>query len=120
MSMVAALDRAEAHDGLPELLPTALREVGLPSCDRGSIAAEETALRIVAAAALTGEVTPRDLTTWVHQRHGHFLKLAEELARLDDAYEYTEFTAQTREEIDADVLAEARRIIGSGPGGCTG
>jgi hypothetical protein len=70
------------------------------------------AVKALSARALAGRATPRELAFWAHSRCGHDrLPLAERLVLLDDVYDCLEYSDQTVEETDADVLAEARRIV---------
>jgi hypothetical protein len=73
-------------------------------------------VKAFSARVLAGAATPRELTFWAHHAIGHDqLPLAERLVELDDVYDCAEYGDQTVEEIDADVLAEARRIVGDPP-----
>jgi hypothetical protein len=57
---------------------------------------------------------PSALTVWAHTTFGHdTLELADRLVELDDVYDCLEFTDTTEQDVDADVIAEARRIVGS-------
>lgn len=65
----------------------------------------------MASRVLSGSLTPRDLAAWAHTTFGHTtLELAERLAELDDAYDILAYTDMTREDVDAQVRVEARRI----------
>ncbi|HET9143783.1 hypothetical protein [Actinophytocola sp.] len=56
---------------------------------------------------------PRELAAWAHATFGHgTLDLAESLVVFDDSYDTLDYLEQTREEVDAEVRAEARRILG--------
>ncbi|MGW5931902.1 hypothetical protein ACWF2L_37545, partial [Streptomyces anulatus] len=59
---------------------------------------------------LAGELSPREFTFRIHQRHGHELALTEPLAELDDEYDTLEYGDKTAAQIDAEVTAEARRL----------
>lgn len=59
---------------------------------------------------LAGELTPREFTFRMHQRHGHELPLTERLAELDDEYDILEYGDKTLDQVDAEVTAEARRL----------
>ncbi|MFE6637567.1 hypothetical protein ACFVFT_34230 [Streptomyces tendae] len=61
----------------------------------GSVAGQEAAVRALAARMLVGELTPRELVFRIHQRFGHELPLAEELANLDDEYDVVEYGGRT-------------------------
>lgn len=84
----------------------------MPSHD-DSTAGAEAAVRTLAARAVAGTLPPRELTVWAHSRFGHGkLALAEKLVDLDDVYDCVEYSNVTDAEVDADVVAEARRILG--------
>ncbi|MFB6900409.1 hypothetical protein [Streptomyces hydrogenans] len=59
---------------------------------------------------LAGELTSREFTFRIHQRHGHELALTERLAALDDEYDILEYGDRTVDQVDAEVAAEARRL----------
>ncbi|MEY6565301.1 hypothetical protein AB8B12_10210 [Streptomyces sp. PGLac3x] len=59
---------------------------------------------------LREELSPRALAFWAHHSHGHDLPLTARLAELDDAYDMTEYGGPTAAELDAEVVAEARRL----------
>jgi hypothetical protein len=61
---------------------------------------------------LTGAAPPRELAAWAHSKIGHDqIPIAERLVELDDVYDAVEYGNQTLDEIDADVIDEARRIV---------
>jgi hypothetical protein len=69
-------------------------------------------VQVLAARVVTGSMSPMDLAVWAHRRFGHgTLELAERLVELDDAYDCIEDTDVTEHDVDADVMAEARRIM---------
>ena len=108
LRMLAAVSIDDAYAEVPPLLEAALGDVGLPYLPRDSAAAELAALRAMVARALSGEITPRELTAWVHGQFGHTrLEVVELLAALDDDYDIGSVDVA---EIDAEVLAEARTI----------
>jgi hypothetical protein len=109
---LAALSRAEADYGVPELLPRALGELGLVHYPLDSEEGRGAGVRAMAQALLAGELTPRELAFRIHQRYGHSVPLAERLAELDDEYDTLEYSARTAPELDADVVTEARRLVG--------
>ncbi|MFC4066699.1 hypothetical protein [Actinoplanes subglobosus] len=115
LRMLAARTRAEADDDVPALLPVALAELGLPFHPFGADSGREAVARALAGRSLAGELTPRELARRVHQLFGHGLPLVERLADLDDQYDVIEYGDRTPAQIDADVVAEARRICGSPP-----
>ncbi|MEV0715621.1 hypothetical protein [Asanoa sp. NPDC050611] len=97
-----------------EEVPAALREVGLDFYPPGSRAGAEAAVRTLARRVLTGLMEPSALTVWAYRTFGHdTLELAERLVELDDVYDYLDVTDMTQQDVDADVIAEARRVVGS-------
>ena len=108
LRQLGAVSIDDAYAEVPPLLEAAMTDVGLPYLAPDSAAAELAGLRAMAARALSGAITPRELTAWVHGRFGHTrLELAESLAALDDDYDIGHLDVV---EIDGEVLAEARRI----------
>ncbi|MFF4409536.1 hypothetical protein ACFY2W_15610 [Streptomyces sp. NPDC001262] len=110
LQTLAACTRAEADYDVPDLLPSALDELGLVFYPVGSIAGREAAARALARRMLAGELTPPDLAFRVHNRFGHELPLTRRLAELDDEYRILEYGDRTLAHIDADVTAEAMRL----------
>ncbi|MGW4897028.1 hypothetical protein ACWEQL_32925 [Kitasatospora sp. NPDC004240] len=111
---LAACSRDEAPYDVPVLLPEALGELGLTYHPPGGETGREAVARTLARRLLTGELSPRDLADRIHRRFGHGLDLAEPLAALADDYGILGYTDRTEAEIDADVLAEARRLVEGG------
>lgn len=111
LRILAACTRAEADYDVPDLLPPALDELGLTLYSRDSAAGQEAAARALARRMLAGELTPRELVFQIHQRFGHTLASVERLAQLDDEYDFLECEDPTREQVDAEVHAEARRLL---------
>jgi hypothetical protein len=73
-------------------------------------------VRVLATRVVAGSMSPMDLAVWAHRRFGHgTLELAERLAELDDAYDCVEYTDMAEHDVDADVIAEARRILAGTP-----
>jgi hypothetical protein len=93
------------------VLPDALREVGITLHPADSAPAQEAALTAMAAQALRGALTPRGLTTWVHQRFAHEFEPARELAELDDVYDDPAVFGLTAGEVEARIMTEAQRIV---------
>ena len=57
-------------------------------------------------------VTPQaPLAAQVQRRFGYDLELAVGLSSLDDEYDLLRVTGRTVDEIDAEVIAEARRVL---------
>lgn len=107
---LAARTRAEADYDVPELLPSALEELGVVLSEAGFPAGKEAAARALARQVLTCELTPRELAFRIHRHFGHELPLAERLAELDDEYDILEYGERTPAQIDAEVMEEARRL----------
>ncbi|MFF7362161.1 hypothetical protein [Streptomyces sp. NPDC008125] len=112
LRILAACTRAEADYELHDLLPAALGELGLSFHPAGSEAGQEAAVRALARRMLAGELTPREFTFRIHQRHGHELPLTERLAALDDEYDILDYGDRTSDQVDAEVTVEARRLAG--------
>ncbi|MEU3369347.1 hypothetical protein ABZ734_02465 [Streptomyces sp. NPDC006660] len=110
LRMLAACTRAEADYYVHELLPAALDELDLAFYPVGSEAGQEAAARALAHRMLAGELTPREFTFRIHQRHGHALPLTERLAELADEYDILEYGNRTVDQVNAEVTAEARRL----------
>ncbi|MFH8453936.1 hypothetical protein ACH4CD_32435 [Streptomyces fungicidicus] len=116
LRILAACTRAEADYDVHDLLPAALDELGLTFAPVGSEAGQEAAARALARRMLAGELTPREFTFRIHQRHGHELPLTERLAELDDEYDILEYGDGTVDQVDAEVTAEARRLAAHAAG----
>ncbi|MGV9761185.1 hypothetical protein ACWDUC_35970 [Streptomyces tricolor] len=110
LRILAACTRAEADYDVHDLLPAALDELGLAFYPVGSEAGQEAVARALARRMLAGELTPREFTFRIHQRHGHELPLTERLAELDDEYDILDHSDRTVDQVDAEVTAEARRL----------
>jgi hypothetical protein len=116
LRMLAAVPYRNADDELPQALEAALNELGLDYYAPGSRNGQTAAVKVLAARVLAGALPPRDLASWAHRTIGHGqLPLAEGLVELDDVYDCVEYSDQTLDEVDADVVAEARRIVDSHP-----
>ena len=108
LAVLAAVSRRDADVEVPIRLREVLPELGLDPLERGTVAAKEAALRAMARRTLAGEVAPRDLAMWAYRKFEHaWIDLATELSNLDDDYD---IGVRSIGEIDADVLAEARRL----------
>jgi len=110
--MLAAVPFRHADDEVPAVLEAALTNLGLMYYERGSRAGEEAAVRAFAARVLAGTMSPTSLVRWAHSKIGHGrLDLAERLVELDDVYDTAEYAELAAGELDAEVIAEARRIL---------
>ncbi|MGW1176110.1 N-acetyltransferase family protein [Kitasatospora sp. NPDC002543] len=109
---LASCPDAEASDRVPDLLPPALAEFGLHHHPPGGLPGKQAVLRALAAELLAGRYGPQDLARRVRERFGHDLDFdpVDRLCRLDDEYATLEYWTSTREELDAEVLSEARRL----------
>ncbi len=115
LAMLAGVLVRHADEEVPELLEAALKDVGLTYHPRGSHAGQEAAVRVMASRALTGRLPALDLVAWAHSTIGHDrLALAERLVELDDVYDTLEYTDMTEQDVNDEILAEARRIVGTG------
>ncbi|MGC7096352.1 hypothetical protein ACPZ19_16880 [Amycolatopsis lurida] len=111
VDQVGAVSVKNADVEVPEYLEAALHEVGLDFHERDTPAAREAGLRAMAAQTLSHAFTPRKLAGWAHCTFGHdTLELAERLAELDDAYDFAEHYEGPTGDLDAEVMAEARRL----------
>ncbi|WP_406865010.1 hypothetical protein ABZO31_33040 [Streptomyces sp. HUAS MG47] len=118
LRILAACTRAEADYDVHELLPPAFDELGLVHSPFGDEEdALEDAARALARRMLAGELTPREFTRRVHARYGHELELTERVAELDDEYDDAEYHDRTPTDVEAAVVAEARRLAAQGHGG---
>ena len=63
LRILAGLTRAEADCHVLDILPAALAEPGLDFYPRGSRGGQEAAARALAAQAVSGSLTPRELAT---------------------------------------------------------
>jgi hypothetical protein len=112
LCVLAAVSIDHADVDVPDLLEPALADVGLTYHAKGSLAAQQAGLIAMAERTLSNRLPPRALAAWAHSTFGHEkLELAEHLAALDDTYDTLEFTNTTREDVDAEVMNEARRIV---------
>jgi hypothetical protein len=109
LRILAGLTRTEADYDVLEILPAALPELGLDFYPPGAGDGQQAAVRVLAAQAVSGSLTPRALAAEVHRHFGHGLPLAARLAALDDEYD---IGACTTEQIDQEVMTEARRLAG--------
>ncbi|MDQ2812113.1 MAG: hypothetical protein M3Z75_09595 [Actinomycetota bacterium] len=110
LRILAGLTRSEADCNVPGVLPAALAELGLEFYSRDSRGGQEAAARALAAQAMSGCLPPRELAAAIHQHFGHSLPLAERLATLDDEYDLGACATMTPQQIDQEVIAEARRL----------
>ncbi|RNI03695.1 hypothetical protein EEZ25_09730 [Micromonospora aurantiaca] len=111
LRILAGVSPAAGSQELIQWLEPTLDEVGLTYLPQCSQVGEDAAVRVMASRLLAGALTPRELARWAHSVIGHDgTPLAEELVLLDDDYDTLEFGEETGADIDARVLAEARRV----------
>jgi hypothetical protein len=115
LRILAGLTRTEADYDVRDILPVALAELGLDFYPRDSRGGQEAAVRALAAQAVSGSLTPCELAAAIHRHFGHSLPLAERLAALDDEYDLGAYATMTPEQIDQEVIAEARRLTHERP-----
>ncbi|MFD6564575.1 hypothetical protein [Micromonospora profundi] len=111
--------RGSESDELRRWLEGTLTELSLTYYPEGSREGEEEAVRIMARRLLAETITPRDLTSWAHR----FITwdgtpLAEQLIGLEITYDILDSgyggheDSDTLEDVGADVISEAHRLIG--------
>ncbi|GAB3184466.1 hypothetical protein GCM10027259_42860 [Micromonospora palomenae] len=117
LAELAGVPLRQADTAVHGPLPAALNELGLPSYSQGSRESEVAALRVLATRAVAGDLSPRELADWTHRTFGHDrLPLAGPLAALDDQYDMLGYgpvspSTEATAALDAEVLAEARRLL---------
>ena len=107
---LAAVSVDEIEYELGDPLSAALDELGLSFPPRYSDAAECEALSAMAARALAGTITPAVLADWAHTTFSHY-GAGRHLSFLCDDYTLLDYNGNTTEDVDAEVMAEARRIV---------
>ena len=116
LCMLAAVPIDQADVEVPDLLEPALNDVGLTYYAKGSLAAQKAGLFAIVARTLSNRLPPRALAAWAYSTFGHErLELAEYLAALDVVYDTPGNTDTERRDVDALVMAEARRIAEAQP-----
>ncbi|WP_203731927.1 hypothetical protein [Paractinoplanes durhamensis] len=112
LAMLAGVSARHADQEVPDLLEAALADVGLPYYEPGSAEGVQAALTVLAARVVAGEMEPSALTVWAHRVLGHdWSGPGARLVVLDDVYDAEEYDGPPPVEIDAEVLAEARRLV---------
>ncbi|MEU4439426.1 MULTISPECIES: hypothetical protein [Micromonospora] len=117
--------KGSEDDELRRWLADAFAELSLTYYGEESRKAEEEVLRIMARRLLARKIAPRELTSWVSQFITYAgTPLAGELINLESAYEYVEAANEVHmlvstkpEDLDAEVIAEARRLVGDSGAG---
>jgi hypothetical protein len=106
------VDAAESELEYGNALVAALDELGLRIPPRHSDAAKCDALSAMAAHAHAGTITPYVLADWAHTTFSHD-GAGDRLSFLHDDYTLLDYNGNTTEDVDAEVMAEARRIVAS-------
>lgn len=113
LCLLAGASIRHADEEVPELLEAALLEVGLAYHWQGTEAATEAGIRVMASRVLSGVLAPRAFAAWVLATFGsHTLDVVKPLKNLGWAYEF--HPDEAADELDADVMAEAARIVAAG------
>jgi hypothetical protein len=115
LRMLAGVSLRDATYDLPDYLPDALAELGLEPAAPGTLAGQEAAVRALGRQLLAGKITPRNMVRRIHAVFGYDLPLAEGLALLDNTYDEYEYERCSVQEVDDEVVAEAKRILSNGP-----
>jgi hypothetical protein len=97
-----------------EVLPAALRELGLPAYSENDLPTDVAVLGILAAQVVDGSLPPYELAAWASHDYEvqDAVPAAQELARLYDEYDYVGYTSVTGDEIDTRIVELAGRIAG--------
>jgi hypothetical protein len=112
LAMLAGIHSRNADVEVPELLEAALADLGLDYYLPGSPTGQEAVVRIFASRVVAGLMPPMDLAVWAHSNVGHDgLTLASRLVELDDIYDTLDYTDMTEQDVNDEILAEARRIL---------
>ncbi|MFD0904648.1 hypothetical protein [Actinomadura sediminis] len=115
MRMLAAISSHDATYDVPEYLPGALTELGLPSVDLSTHVGQEVAARAIARRLLAGKMQPRDLVSRIPWLLGSDLPFVIELAPLECKYETLTPGNNRAQDIDAQVMEVTRRTLGNHP-----
>ena len=108
---LAAVSVGLADFEVPDLLEPSLHDVGLTYHRTDSDAAKLAGLIVMVTRTLSNVVTPRELLRCAYAMFGYeSVDLATRLADFDDDYENLDSFGRTREEVDAEVMAEVRWI----------
>ena len=100
---------------VPELLPKAMRELGLPFFARGMTEGHLPAARALAREFTTGAVSARALAARMHRVFGHGAHaLIEPLVALDDVYDTLEYADEDEADVERQGLEAAERLLGGG------
>lgn len=96
---------------MDDALRAALAEQGKPLPARESAELQVRAVVAMARRTLAGTFAPRQLAAWTHQVVGHQgVLMAQPLVDLDDRYDTLEFSKDTAERLDGEVLDFCRLV----------
>lgn len=107
---LAAVSISELESEIAEPLQAALAELGLTVPAQHSDAARIEALEAMAARTISGRITAAELADWAHSTFSH-AGVGRRLSFLSDDYNLLEYNGNTRADVDAQVVAEAQRIV---------
>jgi len=96
---------------VPDLLEPALRDIGLPYHVPGSPSARFEALAAVASLTLSHDITPSALVVHAYWNSDEGDEFALPLKQFHDFYAFGSHGDAEGDEIDAKVMAQARRIV---------
>jgi hypothetical protein len=110
--LAGASESTSAFD-IDDLLRALAPELGYGAISHGSVEGRIEAARVFAARCVRGELPPRELAGWMHERirHGHPDRRVEALVVADDEYDTLEYSSQSEAQLDARVVAFARRLL---------
>jgi hypothetical protein len=102
---------ASAHD-IEDVLDRGCPELAFPVVPRGNPEAVLAAALAMIRRFAAGRLAERDLARWTHDVIGHGRsKELERLVSLDDVYDTVKYSGDTIESVDAEVRAEADRLL---------
>ncbi|KQQ66754.1 hypothetical protein [Microbacterium sp. Leaf320] len=109
---LAAISADEIPFVVDDLIARAIADLHLEPALIG--APEPIAIRRLCRAVLIGDMTPRQLTAWVHERFGHanHSRDIEDLALLDDEYDLADNSLAEVEDVDRRVRDVAAAVAG--------
>jgi hypothetical protein len=111
---LAGVMETEAQIEVPPLLERTMAELGLVLYQRGTKDGQVAAANSMARNCIEGRMAPQNLAAWAHDtfRHGENARL-EPFLSLNDEYDRMTNTGKSGEQLDAAVLAESGRLLGT-------
>jgi hypothetical protein len=112
---LAGANEATSAFDIDDLLRSVAHDFGFEYSPHGTEPARLAAACVFASRCTRGELMPRELARWMHERigHGHTDPRVEDLVSLNDQYNILEYTGQSAADIDAAVTEAARRLLDS-------